>query len=582
MDNVSCNKEMKAEPQSEAIQKLFDQYQQGRGKKPTLSSVLFQPSTSRNKSRPHSGTVNIGKQTFKFYFITGIILMMLNLPQTTPKEIHQFMCKYMQYKEQCEKNLNETLKNFENQTFCPGFFDGYICWPHTPAGQLSTEPCPSYIEWRNESLVAYRFCEFDGSWMVRNDTGQSVQWVNRIQCDVATNGLQYELGPLEGGLQNNDIIDIVTKIYTAGYIFSLLCMVIALFILMFFKKLHCTRNYIHMNLMLSFIVRYVAVMVKDKVIEDHYAVGRPNLTQIEMSQYCDDVAGTDGLMVSCRLVITLMHYATIANYFWLLAEGVYLQLLLVFVMTEYKYFPIFMAFGWGATWIPIGVWIAFRITFENVGCWEVNNMIPIWWILRAPILISIAINFIIFINIIRMIVSKLSANNMTRSDYKYRLARSTLALIPLLGIHYIVFMGVSDSVTDNSAFINTKFAFEIILTSLQGSIIAILYCFLNGEVQTEIRKCWRNWRWSHRLPAASGKFSTYRSDVQMTSITYAHSIDKGDAHETSLLSPNNKHDLVDNKRSSTASCASDQQTQIGDSSRLMSNGNGSPSKQLVV
>jgi len=53
------------------------------------------------------------------------------------------------------------------------------------------------------------------------------------------------------------------------------------------------------------------------------------------------------MQITCRLTIIIMHYAIIANYFWLLVEGVYLQMLLSFGMSEHKFFPIFMAFGWG-------------------------------------------------------------------------------------------------------------------------------------------------------------------------------------------------------------------------------------------
>ena len=54
------------------------------------------------------------------------------------------------------------------------------------------------------------------------------------------------------------------------------------------------------------------------------------------------------------------------------------------------------------------------------------------------------INFVIFFNILRIIFNKLRAKNMERNDYKCRLAKSTLSLIPLLGIHYVIFAFVDD------------------------------------------------------------------------------------------------------------------------------------------
>ncbi|KAK4811742.1 hypothetical protein QYF61_005310 [Mycteria americana] len=54
------------------------------------------------------------------------------------------------------------------------------------------------------------------------------------------------------------------------------------------------------------------------------------------------------------------------------------------------------------------------------------------------------VNFGIFLKILRMLISKLKAQQMRFHDYKYRLARSTLVLIPLLGIHEFVFAFITD------------------------------------------------------------------------------------------------------------------------------------------
>ncbi|XP_010183088.1 PREDICTED: glucagon receptor-like, partial [Mesitornis unicolor] len=103
-----------------------------------------------------------------------------------------------------------------------------------------------------------------------------------------------------------------------------------------------------------------------------------------------------------------------------------------------------------------------------------------WWILRFPVFLAILINFFIFIRIIQILVSKLRAHQMRYTDYKFRLAKSTLTLIPLLGIHEVIFAFVTDEQAQGTLRY-VKLFFDLFLSSFQGMLVAVLYCFVNKE-----------------------------------------------------------------------------------------------------
>ncbi|MBV97059.1 Growth hormone-releasing hormone receptor, partial [Eschrichtius robustus] len=67
------------------------------------------------------------------------------------------------------------------------------------------------------------------------------------------------------------------------------------------------------------------------------------------------------------------------------------------------------------------------------------------------------------------------ASKLSRT-FARRLSKSTLLLIPLFGIHYVIFNFLPDS-----AGLGIRLPLELGLGSFQGFIVAILYCFLNQE-----------------------------------------------------------------------------------------------------
>ncbi|XP_023087425.1 vasoactive intestinal polypeptide receptor 1 isoform X4 [Piliocolobus tephrosceles] len=165
------------------------------------------------------------------------------------------------------------------------------------------------------------------------------------------------------------------------------------------------------------------------------------------------------------------------------------------------------------------VWTIARIHFEDYGCWDTINS-SLWWIIKGPILTSILVNFILFICIIRILLQKLRPPDIRKSDSSpySRLARSTLLLIPLFGVHYIMFAFFPDNFKPE-----VKMVFELVVGSFQGFVVAILYCFLNGEVQAELRRKWRRWHlqgvlgWNpkYRHPSGGSNSATCSTQVSM-------------------------------------------------------------------
>uniref|UniRef100_A0A8C9W602 Secretin receptor n=1 Tax=Scleropages formosus TaxID=113540 RepID=A0A8C9W602_SCLFO len=269
----------------------------------------------------------------------------------------------------------------------------------------------------------------------------------------------------------------VKTMYTVGYAISLISLSIAISILCFFRKLHCTRNYIHIQLFLSFILRAAFIFIKDSVLfstEDFY--------------HCNSYP------VSCKLVLLFSHYCIMANYSWLLVEGHYLHALIRVSFSKRLYFWCYMLLGWGAPSVVIVAWGLAKYLHEDEGCWETRKYDWIWWILRLPVLLFITINLLFFLSIIKILVGKLrkpDVHGNAFSQYK-KLVKSTFLLVSLFGLHYILFAFLPDKVNDLTYKI-WNFV-ELALSSTQGFVVAVLYCFLNGEVQHEFRRKWRRWK----------------------------------------------------------------------------------------
>ncbi|XP_078426726.1 glucagon-like peptide 2 receptor [Cetorhinus maximus] len=401
---------------------------------------------------------------------------LLQVMQVNGSMLEDTVSNWSLYKDQCLQNL--TKASNKTGTFCNESFDQFACWPESYPGNVS-EPCPWYLPWIKSGSIrrVYRYCLDNGSWMTLSNS--TVIWRDHSECLEDSQDVQQKKN-------QHGLLKALQLIYTVGYSLSLASLSLAVLILLWLRKLHCTRNYIHINLFSSFILRALAVLIKDIFLSNTY------------SKHPDDEMGWKTFFDTevsngCKMAQVFMHYFVGANFFWLLVEGIYLHKMIVLaVLAEKRLLKQYILIGWGCPLFFVIPWTISKIIYENEWCWGINRHMGIWWIIRGPVIFAIIMNFYIFIKILKMLLSKLKAQQMRFSDYKYRLARSTLVLIPLLGIHEFVFIFLTDE--QIQGFLrHIRLFLQLAISSFQGFLVALLYCFANGEVQAELKMRWRCW-----------------------------------------------------------------------------------------
>ncbi|MBN3293288.1 VIPR2 protein, partial [Polypterus senegalus] len=367
----------------------------------------------------------------------------------------RFLLEIQQEAIECEEILKQIGPS--NSQGCEGKWDNLTCWKPAVIGETVTVPCPKMFG---------NFFSKPGN-ISKNCTakGWSKIFPNIISaCGFNANVSEDKL----------TFFLVVKAFYTLGHSLSLIALIIGSAILCIFRKLHCTRNYIHLNLFFSFILKAISVFIKDHIL---YSESNSNMQCLEQ----------EPSLLGCKAVMVIFQYCVMANFFWLLVEGLYLHTLLVIIFSENRHFIVYLLIGWGIPLIFVTAWTLTKLYLEDTGCWDTKEGNIPWWIIRGPIIISIIVNFIVFISIIRILMQKLSSPDVggnDQSQYK-RLTKSTLLLIPLFGVHYIIFISQPDDSMH-------QIIFELAIGSFQGLVVAVLYCFLNSEVQCELKRKWRS------------------------------------------------------------------------------------------
>uniref|UniRef100_A0A3Q2QVB5 Vasoactive intestinal peptide receptor 1a n=1 Tax=Fundulus heteroclitus TaxID=8078 RepID=A0A3Q2QVB5_FUNHE len=329
----------------------------------------------------------------------------------------------------------------DNTTGCNITWDKFTCWPTADIGEVVTIPCPKYL-----------------FYFTNNASPRNLSKTCTVHGWPSSSLDSYIMDC--GYNPNNTVEENSVAGYTVGHSISLISLMVAITILCLFRKLHCTRNYIHMHLFVSLILKAVTVFIKDVVL---YEVGE--------TENCQSSVG-------CKAVVVFFQYGVMASYFWLLVEGLYLHALLaVSFFSERKYFWWYILIGW--VLLPTLICIL-HLLLLRVRCWETIDDAS-WWIIKTPVLIVILMNFFLFICIIRILRQKMNCPDIGRkeSNQYSRLAKSTLLLIPLFGINYIIFAFIPDHINPQ-----LRMVFDLVLGSFQVTHLI---------VQSEVKRKWRRW-----------------------------------------------------------------------------------------
>ncbi|XP_022309182.2 calcitonin receptor-like isoform X1 [Crassostrea virginica] len=380
---------------------------------------------------------------------------------------------------QCMKNVMSKPAPDNGKVYCSPRHDHFMgCWNYTEAGTRAYLPCPDIPGFAPDHQ-AYFDCLQNGSWYVHPSTGK--EYASYIGC----RNFQNVLTDIE-----KDLAHVYVSI--AGFFISLILLICALIIFFKFRQLRCERITVHKNLFISYIITNLCNVI-----------------------YLSIVSFDEGVLMSnpvwCQALHVLTQYAVVSNFSWMFCEGLCLHTLMMHTfMSGNKLIVVCLIIGWCVPLVLTAVYCGIRasLTDNTKFCWLSESSLQ--WIMFAPVVLSMLINIIFVINIMRLLVTKL--RQLPEAAQTRKAVRATGILIPLLGLQFLVFIKRPND-KDSTLYDVYTYAVAIVV-SLQGSFVSIIYCFCNNEVVSLLRR-----RWNQHRVMLPGKHKRTQSSIT-SSTTY--------------------------------------------------------------
>ncbi|XP_016358693.1 calcitonin gene-related peptide type 1 receptor-like [Sinocyclocheilus anshuiensis] len=327
-----------------------------------------------------------------------------------------------------------------------------------------------------------KVCDSDGQWFHHPESNRL--WSNYTQCSA------YTKQKLELMLVNYYLVMV-------GQGLSIISLFISICIFSHFKCLSCQRITLHKNMFTSFILNSFATMAWFYFI---FGDQRQD-TRMDSSQ------------IGCKLLASIMQYTSCSNYFWMLCEGIYLHtLIIVAVFVGEQQLGWYYVLGWGFPVIPAVLYAVARLLFHDDKCWIMN--INLLYITHSPIQVALLVSFCFLCEYLLKLITKLRVTHCIETNVYMKAVRATIILVPLLGAQFILVPLEPSGRVSRAVY---EF-FMNIFAHFQGLLVAVIFCFCNGEVQSALQRKFAQYRgqWMCRRLVTTDSHCNYHTNSSIT------------------------------------------------------------------
>jgi PDF receptor len=387
----------------------------------------------------------------------------------------EYLLKVNQIAYKSETNTGSSVSG------CNGTFDGVLCWNATKANTTAIVQCPIFNGLFDSTKFLKKTCMEDSTWEGTNKTGRYSGHTDFDPCYTANVRAQSE--KYKSVEYSALIYQIVYYVELIGLILSVICVCFSLFIFFYHKSLRCRRTKIHLNLLITILMQSIVRLV---FFLDRFLFKLKETPTLSLeSQFMVYHKAI------CPILTIVLEYLQTCNFMWMLNEGIYINILLTYTIFENNGLIVaFYIIGWGLPAIVCITWATTLYTTIGIDdiCWFGYYEWKSYWIIQTPILCVILVNLFCLLNIVRILYNKLKLNRTNDIDQIKKSAKAAIVLLPLLGITHAfeVYHGEIENWIINLIFsVITAF-----LVFNQGVFLSILYCFMNNEVKSVVKRHW--------------------------------------------------------------------------------------------